>query len=158
MNASVGHRHASRSHRIRVGVDPAMAFPLFEPIGEGRWAADWRPAFAWPASGEARVGGTFLTDHDGHPAVWVIADHDPPNRIVYATVVPGIRAGRIEIRCEPAGGAKTDVDVRYDVTSLSPAGDACVDGFGEAAFSTMIEQWLVAIERSLAGLGPTHHV
>ncbi len=158
MNGSSGARHAARSHRIRLGVDAATAFPLFEPIGEGRWAADWRPTFAWPADGEACVGGTFLTDHVDHEAVWVIADYDPPNRIVYVAVAPGVRASRIEVRCHADGSAGTDVDVRYDVTSLSPAGDFRLEGLEEPAFSAMIEHWLVAIERSLAGQGPTHHV
>ena len=86
--------HVTRSATIHLHGTVAQVFPMFEPVGEARWAAGWSPRFLWPADGAAGVGTTFTTDEHGRESYWTIAEYEPSRRIVYSHLVPGSRSGR----------------------------------------------------------------
>jgi Polyketide cyclase / dehydrase and lipid transport len=122
---------------VEVPLPPEEALALFTPAGERSWVPGWDPQFA---SGEDTSPGTTFTTHDGH-TFWVIADHSP-DTMRYARVTPGVHAGTVEVRCEPAGTA-TRAHVTYDLTGHG------VDEFADE-FPAMLAEWERLIAASLA--------
>jgi len=145
--------HVSRTASIRLDGPPERVFPLFTPVGEREWVPGWAPRFVWPADGEARVGTVFLTRAAGEQdTIWMVMEHEPGRRVAYARTTPGVRAGRVEVRCEPAGEGRTVAHVTYTYTALSPRGNELLLALTEAEFRAYIAGWEAAINAHLAGI------
>ena len=145
--------HERRSATIRLDAPPERVFPLFTPLGERAWVPGWEPRFVWPADGAARTGAVFTTQAKGEPeTLWTITHHDPEHlHVVYARTTPGVRAGRVEVRCAPAGDGRTDAEVTYTFTALSPRGNDLLQGLTEDGYRRFIAGWQTAINAYLAG-------
>jgi hypothetical protein len=128
---------------IRVALPPEAAIELFTAEGERRWAGpEWNPAY--PASEDDSV---FVTEAHGHQTVWVTVERSALVRR-YARVVPGVDAGTVTVRCRPEG-AGTVAEVTYELTALTPDGDARLHHFA-ADYDGFLAGW----ERSIgAALG-----
>jgi hypothetical protein len=131
---------------INVPLPPDEALALFTPAGERAWAPGWDPRY--PA-GEDTSPGTAFTTHDG-AAFWVIADRTADS-MRYARITPGVHAGTVEVRCEPAGSA-TRAHVSYDLTTLAGDDDA-VDRFA-AHYPSMLAEWERLIAAALEARVP----
>ena len=116
---------------VEVPLPPARALALFTPAGERDWVPGWDPTF--PAGEDTAPGTVFLTHEQ---TAWVIADRTPDS-MRYARVTPGVHAGTVEVRCEPAGSA-TRAHVTYDLTALGD--DDTLDRFA-ADFPAMLAEW-----------------
>ncbi len=152
--------HGTNAHTITLAGPPDQVFPLFTPLGEKAWAAEWDPQIVYPPSGASQVGAVFTVRHpDGGQAVWTIADYDPAQyRITYLVVVPDQRVSRIEVRCHPAAGDSTGVEVAYIHTALTPTGNAYIATQTAAFHRHRIDSWKTAIDHYLAhGHALTHH-
>lgn len=148
---------APRAHLRRTGIVavPApleRAFPLFTPLGERRWAPGWEPRFQYPADGEPNVGATFTTrGEDGRETIWMILDWDPAeHRVRYARVTPGLKTGTVEVTCAPGARATTVATVTYELTALSPEGDADLSTWTESWFAGDLAEWEAQIAAALA--------
>lgn len=126
---------------VDVPLPPDQALALFTPAGERAWVPGWDPHFP---TGEDTSPGTTFTTHSGS-TFWVIADRRP-DAMRYARITPGVHAGTVEVRCEPAG-ATTRAHVSYDLTPL--ADPATVDHFA-ADFPAMLAEWERLIAAALA--------
>ena len=124
---------------VDVPLPPDRALLLFTPAGERDWVPDWDPRF--PAGEDTAPGTTFLTHEQ---TVWVIADRNPRS-MRYARITPGVHAGTVEVRCEPAGSA-TRAHVAYDLTALGEPG--ALDRFA-AGFDAMLAEWARLIAGAL---------
>jgi hypothetical protein len=123
------------SHTLRVPLPPDRALHLFTPVGERAWAPGWAPVFPAGEAGDGAAPGTvFLTG----ASTWVVVDRGP-DRVRYARVTPGVRAGTIEVRLRP-DGSHTLADVTYVTTALS-----------SEPFDPDIAHWEDAIRAALAG-------
>ena len=129
------------SGTVEVPLPPDRALALFTPAGERGWVPGWDPEFP---SGEAASPGTTFTTHGGR-TFWVIADATEDS-MRYARITPGVHAGTVEVRCEPAGDG-TRAHVTYDLTGLADA-DA-VDRFA-ADVPAMLTEWERLIAASLS--------
>ena len=127
---------------VRVELPPAEAMELFTAAGERRWVEGWAPQFP---SGDEREdrGAVWLTEG----TTWVIAAHEQLSA-TYARVAPGVSAGLVEVRCEPAPGGATLAHVRYDVTALNPGQGPELERFA-ADYDAFLAEWEQAIARSL---------
>jgi hypothetical protein len=104
----------THSHTLRVPLPVAEALHLFTPVGERAWAPGWDPVFPAGEQGDGAAPGTvFLTGE----SVWVAVDREP-DRVRYARVLPGVRAGTIEVRLRPDGDEAL-ADVTYVTTALN---------------------------------------
>jgi hypothetical protein len=113
---------------LHVPLPPDEAIALFTPAGERLWVPGWDPTHA---------GDTvFTTEHDGTDTIWVIVDSTDRRRR-YARVTPGVRAGTVDVRCEPEG-EHTRVHVTYELTALGP--DTDLDDFA-AHYPQMLAHW-----------------
>lgn len=140
--------HATRSATLHLDAPPARVFPLFEPEGERQWVSGWAPRYLWPADGAARVGTTFLTQHEGCETTWMLVVHDPGRQVIYSRVTAGLTAVRVEVRCAPAGEG-TAATVRYDYVGLTPAGNASIAQMTEARYREWMKEWECAINTYL---------
>lgn len=141
----------TRSHTIQAPAAPADVFPLFTPLGEKHWEPDWNPEMLYPASGAARVGTVFTTQHGNDPAkIWTIIGFDrEQSQISYLNVAPTSHVTRIDIGCEAAGARATSATITYTLTGLTPQGDAYLDGFTAEHYQAYITSWESAITHYL---------
>jgi hypothetical protein len=123
-------------------------FPLFTPKGEERWAGEWRPAYIFPKSGEAKEGMVFLTGPaTGERVIWRMEIYDPSHeRVRYNRISPSNRYGVVEVECR-TDAAGTKVKVAYEFTALSEAGNEFIREYTEEKFRAMIGEWKSLIER-----------
>jgi hypothetical protein len=124
----------THSHTLRVPLPVADALRLFTPVGERAWAPGWDPVFPAGEQGDGAAPGTvFLTG----PSTWVVVDREP-DRVRYARVTPGVRAGTVEVRLRADGDA-TLADVTYVTTALN-----------DEPFDPDIAHWEPAIRAALS--------
>ena len=125
----------THSHTLRVPLPLADALHLFTPVGERGWAPGWEPVFPAGEQGDGAAPGTvFLTG----ASAWVVVDRGAA-RVRYARVLPGMRAGTIEVRLRPDGD-DTLADVTYVTTALN-----------DEPFDPELAHWEHAIRAALAG-------
>lgn len=148
--------HLLRTGTVAVSAPLERAFPLFTPLGERRWAPGWDPRFQHPADGEPRVGATFTTrGEDGRETIWMILDWDPAaHRVRYARVTPGLKTGTVEVVCAPRARATSVATVTYELTALSPEGDADLATWTAGWFAGYLAEWETQIAAALATPGP----
>jgi hypothetical protein len=140
--------------RIRVGLPAAEAFRLFTPRGEQDWVHGWDPHFPSPTFDDTEPGTVFETSGHGQHTVWVVTDRQVGQRISYARMTPGDRAGTVTVTLSPAGqhGEASDVEVTYQLTALSAAAQP---GLREVAdgYPAYLQSWQDAISAWLGTAG-----
>jgi hypothetical protein len=143
--------HAEAAHAIALPLDADACFPLFTPIGEIEWVADWQPRFLFPADGKTRPGMVFATGQGEAETLWTVVDYDEARHYArYSRVTPGSRCVLVEILCTALAARETRVEVRYALTGLSAAGNAAIGAFVGDAYIAMIEEWRRLILSALA--------
>jgi hypothetical protein len=111
----------------------------FSPEGERSWVGPaWDPTYP---SGDSRLAPGLVFEAAG--ATWVVVDVER-DRVRYARVTPGRRAGTVEVRRLDA----STVRVIYDLTALSPDEAAGLEAFADD-FDAMLAGWT----RSIAATG-----
>ena len=141
-------KHVTRSHTIRLAGSPAQVFPLFEPLGERQWEPTFQPEMRYPASGEARAGAVFTTQHhfEATEIIWLIADYQPEaHQIRYVKVTPGSQVAVIEVHCEANGEGETRASVTYTWTALTEKGNEEMAKMTEEHYRQYISGWATAI-------------
>jgi hypothetical protein len=109
--------------------------PLFTAEGERAWAPGWEPTY--PDAATHEVGQVWVTA--GPPrTTWVTAQADA-DCVRYVRLADGDTAGIVTVS-GAADGEGTRVTVSYDLTALSPAGQARLPQFA-AAYDDMLEHW-----------------
>ena len=133
--------------RITVALPPDEAFRLFTPRGEQQWAHGWHPRFPAPVLDDGEPGTVFETDAHGQHTTWLVTGREPGRRISYARVIPGQQAGTVTVMISGAGD-HSDVEVCYQLTALTPAGDRRLREFADS-YPAYLESWQAAIAASL---------
>lgn len=148
----------SRQHRVlmhcfQLAMPVAQCQRLFTPAGEELWVDGWRPSYVHPADGRTQAGMVFCTGEGAEYTLWCLVDYDTVvHRARYTRVTPGSRSAVVEVRCQALSAERTDVQVSYMLTALTPAGAEKVGALHETAFAQMIEGWRAAIEARLPQL------
>ena len=136
MNPSVIHRGT-----LRVAALPAHAFQLFTAPGERFWIEDWDPAILSGGDGREK-GAVWITQVGGTTAYWVVVDYDAAAlHARYARIAPATHAGTVEVFARPDGAGDTEVEVTYQLTALTEAGNRELAAFDTDAFSRMLAGW-----------------
>jgi hypothetical protein len=132
--------------RVPVGVEEAL--PLFTPRGERAWAHGWDPVFPAEDADDSAPGTVFTTEaHGGPQAIWIVA-HRTERSIRYARAIPGVWAGTVEVRCEPAG-EETLAHVTYDLTVLDDSQRPRLRAFA-AGYADFMAEWEHELAAALA--------
>lgn len=135
----------NRSGSFALDMDPDDAFPLFTALGEKLWAPGWQPFIL---NGDGYQQGTvWATYAHASTTYWYVATYDTDQRHArYVRVRPEADAGTVDVRVEPNGSGGTTVNVTYQLTGLSTAGNSDLEkSFSESSYSDMMESWRRAI-------------
>jgi hypothetical protein len=135
------------SERIRVALPAEEAFQLFTPRGESEWAHGWNPTFPAPTDDDSKPGTVFQTDAHGHRGTWLVTDREWGRRIAYVQVIPDRRAGSITVTLDAIEGG-SEVEVVYELTSLSETGEHDLEQFAES-YGDFLRSWQDAIATCL---------
>jgi hypothetical protein len=152
-------QHITRTAFLTLSAPPEQVFPLFEPLGEKAWAADWDPAMLYPSSGTAAEGAVFTTRHPGEAeTIWMLAEYDPRRyRLSYLRVTPNARAGNVAVECAATAEGGALARVTYTFTALSEHGNAYIAALTEARYGEWMAQWEAAINHYLRHGQPLAH-
>lgn len=147
-------RHVRSSHRITIGLPADACQRLFTPAGEELWVEGWQPVYHHPADGRTAAGMVFSTGSGDEATWWTLVDYrtEAPRLARYVRVTPASRSGIVEVRCTPLSPMSTEVEVGYEMTAVTPQGEAALAAYEGEAFVGMIEQWRSLIEAHLPAL------
>lgn len=140
-------KRLTRTYTQTIDAPPERVFPLLCPVREAEWLDGWRHRMICSESGLVEEGAVFSTPGTGEPdTVWVVTRHDPANRLVeFTRFTHESRVCVLRIAVRPNDEGRALVDVAYTYTAVSPAGNASLDQFTEAAFLEAVTFW----ERSM---------
>lgn len=136
----------NRSAEITIGLPPDQAMALFTAEGERRWADGWDPRYPEPDRRDG-PGAVFHTTHGSHQTTWIMVD-DRPDGVRYARVTHGMTAGTVAVAVVTSDNDTTRVRVTYDLTALTPAGEAWLAHL-DADYDRTIASWTIHIATSL---------
>ncbi|MFZ5548996.1 MAG: SRPBCC family protein [Pseudomonadota bacterium] len=135
------HRTHAR-HCITVDAPVDQAFMFFTPAGEELWVEGWQPIYLHPADGRTEAGMVFTTGEGDDHTLWLLADFDrTQHRSRYVRCTPASRTGMVEVQCRALDGKRTEVEVIYTLTALTPTGAEALAGFEGERFAAMIDGW-----------------
>ena len=146
--------HISRTGTITVDLGFEETLELFTPEGERRWVADWQPEYLYRAGGGDEIDTVFRTRHGGEETLWIVLDHDPEEgTAAYSRITPGSRLGTVTIEVEGIDERSCWVEVCYEMTGLSPQGNAVLKALDARAFRSMLDEWQQRIAALLVASG-----
>jgi len=131
----------SRSGSFELDMTPEEALPLFTAPGEKLWISIWDPVVL---HGDGYEKGTvFVTSIHGHTTYWLVGDYDTQTRHAqYVRVTPGADTGTVDVSVTSNGDGRATVNVAYQLTALSPAGNVnLAESFSESSYAAMMEEW-----------------
>lgn len=134
----------ANSGSFELPLPPDKAFDLFTAEGERLWVPGWSPTILGTLP--QHPGLVFLTEADGKQTIWTVIESDRAAlKHVYSRVTPGQTAAIVEVRLR-ATGTGSQIEVSYDLTSLSEDGESALDSYADPHFGEMMDKW-----RSLVG-------
>jgi hypothetical protein len=146
--------HISRKGTLTVELGFEETLDLFTPEGERRWIEDWRPEYLFRAGGGDEIDTVFRTRHGGEETLWIVLDHDREEcSAAYSRITPGSRLGTVTVSVEGIDEGSCWVEVCYEMTGLSPAGNAVLKALDARAFRAMLDDWEVRIAALTTGAG-----
>jgi hypothetical protein len=142
--------HVVRSAAFTLELPRERAFEFFTPEGERAWAPGWEPRYLHPADGGAAEGMVFTTSQT-EETIWMMLRYAPTEgRVEYLRLTPGSRLGVVRVECTSLSATRTRVNVSYELTALTEAGNATIRALDESTFANFIAGWPEAINRALA--------
>jgi hypothetical protein len=140
-----------RTFRQSLAAAPASVFPLLCPVRERDWVPGWDPPLVITRSGFAERDAVFTTLDGDRESVWYTIEFDPPRRIAFVKVTPGVVATRITITLEPDGATRSFADVEYEYTALGTAGRDLVASMTAERYGEFMAEWEDQLNRYLTG-------
>ncbi len=137
-------KSVSHTHRFETAAPIDEVFPLFSPEGEKHWVPGWDYENVMGTTDlcEDYVFKTTSHNHGAADAVWIVKRHEPDDGLVeFIKVEPEQKVGIVKVCCTALAPQRTQVEVTYTYTALSPAGERFVAGFDRAAYTAFIGEW-----------------
>jgi len=138
----------ARTGSFELDMTPDEALPLFTAPGEKLWISIWDPAIL---HGDGYEKGTaFVTTNHGHTSYWLVTDYDTEAKHAqYVRVTPESNIGTVDVSIISNGNGGTTVNVAYQLTGLSLAGNSDLEeSFSESNYAEMMEEWQTMIINS----------
>lgn len=98
---------------------PQEVFELLCPVREYDWIPDWSCTMVHSDSGAAELGCVFTRERG---ETWITTRYEPPTRIDYTTVRPGLSVRTLWFELSATGPRTTAARLRTTATALGPAG------------------------------------
>lgn len=138
----------ARTGSFELDMTPDEALPLFTAPGEKLWISIWDPAIL---HGDGYEKGTaFVTTNHGHTTNWHVSDYDTAAKHAqYVRVTPEVSIGTVDVSISSNGNGGATINVAYQLTGLSPAGNSNLEGsFSDSNYADMMEEWRTMINDS----------
>jgi hypothetical protein len=137
----------SGSFAVTLNAPADRALPLFDPIGEARWAKGWSPIFAREADRMSLPeGSVFTTGHGETATTWVLQRYDRrAHEIVYTAFHSEGVVVSIRIALQDRAPGASEASVRYDLVATNEAGDRSVRDFA-STFPHQRAHWQSALD------------
>jgi hypothetical protein len=144
-------KHVRATHHIRIAAPIDRCIRFFTPRGEELWVDGWAPRYLHPSDGRTQAGMAFTTGSGDGYTIWLLVDF-ADHRARYARVTPALRTGFVEVTCRATSASETEVEVTYELTALTAAGEATLDDYAPERYAAMIEGWKALIDAKLPAL------
>lgn len=105
---------------------PEQVFPLLCPVREYDWIPDWSCTMVHSVSGVAELGCLFTRERG---ETWITTRYEPPTRIDYTVVLPGLTVRTLAFELTASGPRATSAALRTTATALGPDGVGEVHGW-----------------------------
>ena len=140
------------SYRQIIHARPDVVFPLLCPVREAEWLDGWDYKMIYSESGVVEEGAVFTTPHTGEPdTIWIVTRYDPDHHMVeFARFTPDSRTCTLKIAVKVLEGKKSQVDIDYTYTGITPAGNQFIDEFTGELFIAGVTFWENAMNHYLA--------
>lgn len=138
-------------HNFMVDGPLKLVMPLFGPIREKEWEPMWNPTIIHTDTELADSRGTIFTLTHGHEtaSVWYVNQFDYVGHIIeYLHVEPDYQVVRIVLRFTEINKMQTEVEVNYEFTSITEAGNSKLAHIREHHAESML-RWQSAVNRVL---------
>lgn len=139
-----------RSGSFELDLPPWEALVLFTAPGEKLWIADWDPEILYGDGFEP--GTVFVTRNHGPTSYWLVCDFDrDAGHARYARVTPESDSGTVDVQVTPNNDGGSTINVTYQLTGLTPAGnDRLATSYSAPRYATMLQNWQGMIRDSRA--------
>ncbi|MFN7117899.1 MAG: SRPBCC family protein [Saprospiraceae bacterium] len=140
--------HVTKEASFLVNAAPDVAFPLFTPIEEMKWADGWHPEILYSDEHQMHEGmvfrtpGHFLQEAHYH---WIVSKYMPEKYQIEYTVSTANRYWVIKVRCEAADDHSTKATVRYTYTGFNELGNKLNEKAIHKMFEHNLNDWAEAI-------------
>ena len=142
----------SKTAKIYINESIEKVFPLFSPLGEKKWIADWDPKFIYPTTGEFEENLIFRTDSTNDQEDifnWVITKLLKDEYLVIYTVFTVNRIWTIRVKCFKESDQLTMVEITYIYTGLNELGHKLNKFALDEMFKDGLKDWEKAINTYL---------
>lgn len=136
------------SGSFELDMTPDYALPLFTAPGEKLWISIWDPVIL---NGDGYEEGTvWVTTNHGHTTYWYVAKYDTESRQArYVRVTPDADSGTVDISVTSNGRGGSTINVTYQLTGLSEAGNEGVESLlNDKNYTKMMQDWQSMINES----------
>ena len=142
--------HIEKTATVEFASTKEAVFALLEPQGRRRRIRSWNMEYLYPESGEARPGTLVRQVHRSGAVeqIWLLAEHDPPNRIKYVIFVAGMETWEFDVRLQSKGENETIANVNHRITALAEEINVEVQSFADN-FDAYINRWRTSINEAL---------
>ena len=146
-------KRISKTRIINLNAPLGKVFPLFGPIREKEWAADWNPQLIFSITGLAEEHMVFCTQSpQGHDPnfTWIMSRYSPDQSFIEYTVFAPERLWWITIQCrEGITESLTEAEITYTFTGLTENGNAINARALDAMYHQELKDWEVSINHYL---------
>lgn len=137
-----------RTHVQQIDAPPARVFTLLCPEMERHWLPGWSYRMIHSRSGVAEFGAVFTTGDASEATVWVVTDHEAPQRVGFVRWQPDGLVVQIDIRLSPQGDGSA-VAITYTYTAASAAGETALARLDVAQWNEMMRFWETSMNQWL---------
>lgn len=135
----------AQSGSFELDMTPDQALPLFTAPGEKLWISHWDPTIL---NGDGFEKGTvFITSDHGATTYWTVMDYDTKtHHALYMRTTPEQDIGTVDVRLTPNGKGGSTVQVSYQLTGLSNAGNDNLQTLLDSKnYAQMMKDWQAMI-------------
>ncbi len=158
-------KRITRTSTITLNSPIQKVFPLFNPVREKEWAADWKPHFLTGSNQDPEIKEhlVFKTrsshGHDENDHIWTISKYLPDRAYIEYTVFTPERLWWIAIQCShDIPNHATHAEITYTYVGLTDQGNAINEKALQLMYAQDLKDWEEAINHYLmTGERLPHH-
>jgi len=149
-------KRITRTSTITLNAPIEKVFPLFNPVREKEWAADWKPHFLTESTQDPEIKEhlVFKTQsshgHDENDYIWTISKYLPDRAFIEYTVFTPERLWWIAIQCSnDIPNHATNAEITYTYVGLTDPGNAINEKALQLMYAQDLKDWEEAINHYL---------